>query len=74
MTSSPPFDAALFKSITAALGIDTRPTVDAFGRSDFSIGRAGMERLRDAARNLGEHDFADGIQQAIDAGGRRDRP
>ncbi|MFE2360145.1 hypothetical protein [Streptomyces virginiae] len=72
MATTPPFNAALFKSITAALGINTRPTVDAFGRPDFTIDRAGMERLRDAARTLGEHDFADGIQQALDAGGRRD--
>ncbi|MEU3667563.1 hypothetical protein [Streptomyces virginiae] len=74
MATTPRFDPALFKSIAAALGINTRPTVDAFGRPDFTIDRAGMERLRDAARTLGEHDFADGLQRALDAGGRRNLP
>ncbi|MCY0926916.1 hypothetical protein OTB20_12015 [Streptomyces sp. H27-H1] len=74
MTSSPPFNAALFKSITAALGVETRPTTDAFGRPDFAIDRAGMERLRDGARTVGENDFADRVQQLLDAGGRRDLP
>ncbi|MCY0943564.1 hypothetical protein [Streptomyces antarcticus] len=74
MTSSPPFSAALFKSITAALGVETRPTTDAFGRPDFTINRAGMEQLRDGARAVGENDFADRIQQMLDAGGRKDLP
>lgn len=74
MATTPRFDPALFKSIAAALGVDTRPIVDVFGRSDFTIDRAGMERLRDAAHTLGENEFADDIQQALDAGGRRNLP
>ncbi|MFF4847974.1 hypothetical protein [Streptomyces sp. NPDC001194] len=72
MTASPPFNAALFKSVTASLGVDSRPVTDAFGRPDFTIDRAGMEQLRDGARAVGENDFADRIQQLLDVGGRRD--
>ena len=59
---------AVLKPIAALLGIELRPYTDAFGRTQFTMDRAGMLQLQAAAR---EHDFpelADGIQKMLDAG------
>lgn len=53
---------ALFKSIAARLGIETTVSTDAFGRTDVSLDRKGMEKLRIAAV---EHGF-DELAAAID--------
>jgi hypothetical protein len=39
------FDAAGFKAVCAALGIETRVITDAFGRPDVAIDRDGLNKL-----------------------------
>lgn len=64
-------DAFLFllRSICNTLGIEAPVVTDAFGRTDLAIDRAGMEKIRDAARAAGGYDdLADGIDQLLGAG------
>ena len=61
------FNPAQFKAFAANLGIETRTVTDAFGRTDITIDRAGLECIRDAARAHGFNDIANTVEQLLAA-------
>lgn len=65
---------ALFKRITAMLGIETHLVTDAFGRPTVALDRPGMERLRAAAVEHGFPELVDGIDRMLAEGGLRISP
>jgi hypothetical protein len=65
-----PFDAPGFQAFCAHLGVQAKPVTDTFGRTDFRIDRAGMETIRDAARQHGFPDIAARVEELLTAGGR----
>ncbi|MFB7707959.1 hypothetical protein [Streptomyces sp. NPDC056105] len=71
MSTEPEFSVADWRSVCAAAGVDVEVVTDAFGRADVRIDRPGMERLRDFARALDQHDVADFFTACLNAGGTR---
>lgn len=71
MSTEPEFSVASWKAVCAALNVPVTTVTDAFGRTDVHIDRAGMERIRDAARAIGYHHVANIVDRCLDAGGTR---
>jgi hypothetical protein len=66
--STPKEFYAVLKPIAAMLGIQLYPYTDTFGRTHFTLDRDGMVQMRDAAREHGFPELADGIQEMLNAG------
>ena len=60
------FDPADFQAFCARFGIEATPVVDAFGRTDFRLDRAGVEKLA-ALKRLADDYLAQHPEETPDA-------
>lgn len=70
-TTQPEFSVAQWRAVCAAAGVNVETVTDTFGRTDVRIDRPGMERLRDFARSLGQHEIAEFFTNCLNTGGTR---